>query len=81
MQTIHLQGIGPVQAIPAADIKPGDVLMWNYGYKSTVVAILSETAKSIVIQTKSDAGIFQRRLMKSRLVALHWHESLLTLAK
>jgi hypothetical protein len=81
MQTVHLQGIGQVQAKPAADIKPGDVLMWNFGYTSTVLALLSETAKSMVIQTRCEGGIFQRRLMKSRLVAIYWHEALLTLAK
>ncbi len=81
MQTIHLQGIGPVQSISAGQIKPGDVLMWHYGHKSTVLAILSETPKSILIQTRTESGTFQRRLMKSSLVALHWHEPLLNLAK
>ncbi len=80
MQTIHLQGIGLVQAKPAAELKPGDVLMWNYGFTCTVLAVLSETAKSIVIQTRCEGGIFQRRLMKNRLVAVYWHEPLLSLA-
>lgn len=80
MQTINLQGIGQMMAVPAANIKPGDVLMWNYGYTSTVLAILSETSKSMVIKTRCEGGIFTRRLMKTRLVAIHWHNPILNLA-
>lgn len=78
--TIHLQGIGQVQAKQAADIKPGDVLMWNYGYTSTVTAILSQTPKSLVIKNRTDSGTYTRRLLKSTLVAIYWHDPLLSLA-
>ena len=39
LKTIHLQGIGRVDAKPATEIKIGDILIWNYGYKSTVKSV------------------------------------------
>ncbi len=43
MQTTHLQGIGTVNAKPAAELKEGDVTMWNGGdtYKILGVEKLS----------------------------------------
>lgn len=70
MQTIHLQGIGEKEAVAAQKLKVGDILMWNFGYTSTIIEILKETAKSITIKTKSkDNYIGTRRLMKTTLVA------------
>lgn len=71
MKKIHLQGIGKQTAIEAGEIKPGMVLVWNYGIKSLVVEIAKETAKSLVIRTRSNNGkIYDRRLLKSRLVGI-----------
>lgn len=40
MATIKLQGIHtPQKAIPAAELKPGMITVWNYGYTSTVKSI------------------------------------------
>lgn len=50
-----LQGVGMVNAIAASEIEVGDILMWNYGYTSTVKAI-RRTAKSVVIVTVGDNG-------------------------
>ena len=36
---VHLQGVGDVAGITAADLRCGDCLMWNYGGKSKVVSI------------------------------------------
>lgn len=70
MQTIHLQGIGEKEAIAAQELKVGDTLMWNFGYTSTIIEILKETAKSITIKTKNkDNYIGTRRLFKTTLVA------------
>lgn len=70
MQTIHLQGIGEKEAVAARELKVGDTLMWNFGYTSTIIEILKETAKSITIKTKNkDNYIGTRRLFKTTLVA------------
>lgn len=70
MQTIHLQGIGEKEAIAAQELKVGDILMWNFGYTSTIIEILKETTKSITIKTKNkDNYIGTRRLFKTTLVA------------
>lgn len=53
--TIKLQGInGEKQGIPTKNLKVGDILVWNYGYKSEVVGIIpSKTGKTITFMLKS----------------------------
>ena len=70
MAYIHLQGIGEKPAVQAGTLKVGDVLIWNYGYTSTITGIVKETAKTIVFQTKSDetGRLYEQRFTKSRLV-------------
>lgn len=68
---IWLQHVGYKPAVKAETLKVGDVLMWNYGYTSTITKIIKVSAKSILFETKSDdsGNIHQRRLSKNRLVA------------
>lgn len=68
--TIHLQGIGQNEAIKAKDIKPGDVLKWNYGYTSQVVEIIKETPKQIIVKTVASGETYERRFNKERLVGI-----------
>lgn len=71
MGKIYLIGWGEVNAQPAGNIKVGDTLMWNYGYKSKVLSIDKTTAKSITISTKSDTGkVCQRTMRKSTLICI-----------
>jgi hypothetical protein len=37
--TVTLIGYGLAPAKPAQDLHAGDVIIWNYGYKSTVIEI------------------------------------------
>lgn len=71
MKKIHLQGIGEKSAVPASELKPGDIILWNYGYKSRVLEIVKETKKSVVLKTQScdSLAVCERRFLKSRLVA------------
>lgn len=46
---VHLQGIGKVPGKPAAELQPGDTLMWNYGSTSTVISVTPKAAKSVVL--------------------------------
>ena len=49
--TVKLQGIYNKQEAKAVkELKTGDVIMWNYGYTSTVVDLIpSKTGKTIII--------------------------------
>lgn len=70
MGTLYLQRIGSKPAVRAAELKGGDVTMWNYGFTETILGIAKETAKTIVFNIKcNDSGfITTRRLAKDRLV-------------
>lgn len=71
MNKVHLQGVGDVNGTPSELLKVGDVLTWNFGYKSTIIYIVRRTAKSVIIRTRShDTGAeYERRLMFGRFVA------------
>lgn len=72
--TVKLQGIyGAKEGTPTKDLKIGDVLIWNYGYKSEVVEILpSKTGKTITFMMKSlESGkITPRKMGADRLVVV-----------
>jgi hypothetical protein len=67
---IHLQGIGRFAAKPAADLKPGDRVVWNYGSCSDVVTVKAK-GKSIYVTMRTDDGKVwpERRFLASRLIA------------
>jgi len=68
---VWLQFHGWQKGKPAGEIKPGDILMWNYGHTSEVLSIVKETAKTITITNKCDSGyISDVRFNKTRLVAI-----------
>lgn len=73
MEKIKLQGIyGKLQAKQVNELQPGDIIIWNYDYKSEVIdTIPSKTGKTITLLLKSlQDGVVRERLMKaSRLVA------------
>lgn len=72
--TIKLQGIyGHHEGTATKDLKIGDVIVWNYGYKSEVVEIIpSKTGKTITFMLKSlDSGnISPRKMGAERLVVV-----------
>ncbi|MNN72239.1 hypothetical protein D3C81_1882550 [compost metagenome] len=72
MGMVQLQGIGRVSAIPARDLKVGDITVWNFGYTSEVIeVVLSKTGKTIVAKLKSkNDNISDRKLGANRLVAI-----------
>lgn len=75
--TIKLQGMYNKQTAKAVkELKTGDVIMWNYGYTSTVVDLIpSKTGKTITCMLKSDQDgvIRERKMGAERLVAIAWH--------
>ena len=70
--TVKLQGIYNKQEAKAVkELKTGDVIMWNYGYTSTVVDLIpSKTGKTITCLLKSnqDGVVRERKMGAERLV-------------
>lgn len=77
--TIKLQGIhGHYKGTPTKDLKIGDVIVWNYGYKSEVVEIIpSKTGKMITFMLKSleSGNINARKMGADRLVVAELKQS------
>lgn len=67
---VQLQGIGWHDGIPAKDLKVGDELVWNYGYKSKILGMMpSKTGKTITFEELCEDGKkYTRRMNASRLV-------------
>ena len=72
--TVKLQGIyGQQKGTPTKNLKIGDVIIWNYGYKSEVVEIIpSKTGKTITFMLKSheSGNINARKMGADRLVVI-----------
>ena len=72
--TIKLQGIsGQQKGTATKDLKVGDVIIWNYGYKSEVVEIIpSKTGKTITFMLRSfeSGNINARKMGADRLVVV-----------
>ena len=72
--TVKLQGINEhQQGTPINKLKVGDVIVWNFGYKSEVMELIpSKTGKTITAILKShDSGnISPRKMGAERLVVV-----------
>jgi len=72
--TVKLQGVsGWIKAKSAAELKPGDVTMWNYGYTETVLAVVaSKTGKTVSVEISDDktGNHYTRKMGAARLVAV-----------
>lgn len=70
-QSVHIQNIGKVVAKPASELKVGDILLYNFGYTSTVKTV-EQRGKSVYITVlnHSDNAEYSRRYTKTRLVAM-----------
>lgn len=70
--TVKLQGIpGQQNAKAVKDLKVGDIITWNYGYKSKVTELKpSKTGKTITVILKSlqTGEINDRKMGANRLV-------------
>ena len=72
--TVKLQGIhGEKKGTPTKDLKIGDIIIWNFGYKSEVVDITpSKTGKTITFMLKSleSGNVNSRKMVADRLVVI-----------
>ena len=74
MATVKLQGIYEKKnAIPAAELKPGMVTIWNFGYTETIKSIeSSKSGKSVkcVIISDESGKEYIRTMRNNTLVAI-----------
>ena len=72
--TVKLQGIhGEKKGTPTKDLKIGDIIIWNFGYKSEIVDIApSKTGKTITFMLKSleSGNVNSRKMGADRLVVI-----------
>ena len=72
--TVKLQGIhGEKKGTPTKDLRIGDIIIWNFGYKSEVVDITpSKTGKTIKFMLKSleSGNVNSRKMGADRLVVI-----------
>ena len=72
--TVKLQGIhGEQKGTPTKNLKIGDIIIWNFGYKSEGVDITpSKTGKTITFMLKSleSGNINPRKMGADRLVVI-----------
>lgn len=69
-QTIHLQGIGRVPAIPASELAIGDTTVWNYGGRETICGIIAKGKTQLVLHVAMKGGFYTRTVSRARLVAV-----------
>ena len=70
---IHLQGIGSNPAKAVKDLQEGDIIVWNFGYKSLVMRLIpSDSGKTyMAVLLALDSGkVSNRRMGADRLVAV-----------
>lgn len=74
MATVKLQGIYEKKnAIPAVELKPGMVTIWNFGYTETVKSVeptkSGKSVKCVIISDESGKE-YTRTMRNDRLVAI-----------
>lgn len=70
-QFTHIIGVGNHPATPASELQVGDVLVWNYNYRSTIVSIQprGNSQLTIVERYHHNDSVYQRNVTKTRLIA------------
>jgi len=70
MSTIRLQYYGMAKAQKAEDFVIGDMMMWNFGAKSIVTGVESETQHFITFILDEGGKKYSRKMKRDRLVAI-----------
>lgn len=66
--TTHLIAVGNVPAVKAEDLRKGDVVMFNWGYKNRVHSIKPVGKTKVCVYLHSDECIIE--MIKSRMTAV-----------
>jgi hypothetical protein len=67
---IHLQSIGEVPAIPASEIKEGDVRMYNFGSTELVLKVIEKSEKTLTVISYNSGKYFIYDIRKTTPVAI-----------
>jgi hypothetical protein len=72
MSTIHLIGLGLVPAKRAVALEVGDVTLWNYGYRYTVLEVWRKTEHFVGVRSRDERSgkVYEQRFRTSRLVGI-----------
>lgn len=68
--TIRLQSIGEVDAVPASEIKAGDVRMYNFGSTGIVIKVIEKSSKTLQLITFENGKYFMFDIRKTTLVSI-----------
>jgi hypothetical protein len=70
--TIHLQGIGEVEAVECGQLKPGMRVKFNYGYTSEVIAVEPAGKASVKLTTRDERSgkTYEQTKRTNRLIGL-----------
>jgi len=72
MPTIHLQALGQCEAKPAGELKPGDLMSFNYTpreYRVDKIEPAGSTQVKVTLVNIRTGSIYTKRFAKARLVA------------
>ena len=72
-RALRIQSIGIVLGTPAAEIKEGDFLMWNFGSVYKINSIISQTEKMLTVSTSpkgKEGEVYTQKFLKTRLVCI-----------
>ncbi|MED3677090.1 MULTISPECIES: hypothetical protein [Bacillus] len=77
-KTIQLQSVGHVPAVPASEIKEGDIRMYNFGSTATIVKVIEKTDKTLsIIEFYDDTNSYYiSDIRKTTLVAIVDHKDI-----
>ena len=69
---VHLQSYGKAPAVLVSDLKVGDYILYNYGYKSQVKSITPKGKASVVVETESakDVKLYDRTYRLKSLIPI-----------
>ena len=71
-QTITLQGIGNVPAVPASELVNGTITVWNFGYREQIINTVPRGKTQLVLHIVClNSGNFHQRVInRTRLVGV-----------
>lgn len=69
-QTIQLQSVGKVPAVPASELKAGDVRMYNFGSTGLVVKVIEKTSKTLQLIMFEGGKYYVSDIRKETLVSI-----------
>lgn len=72
LQQLQLIGLGMVPAKRADALEVGDVTLWNYGYRYTVLEVWRKSEHFVGVRSRDERSgkVYERRFRTSRLVGI-----------